>query len=61
LLFYLLHDEKQISTQTPPTYLVHAKNDPVSVKNSCVFEKALNEHKIPISATYFEEGGMVLK
>ena len=50
-------NEKQVSHQTPPTYLVHAKNDPVSIKNSYVFENALKEYKIPVSSTYFEDGG----
>lgn len=50
-------NEKQVSHQTPPTYLVHAKNDPVSIKNSYVFENALKEYKIPVSSTYFDEGG----
>ena len=50
-------NEKQVNSDTPPTYLVHAKNDPVSVQNSYVFEKALKEYNIPVSTTYFEEGG----
>jgi acetyl esterase/lipase len=50
-------NEKQVSSQTPSTYLVHAKNDPVSIQNSYVFEKALKEFKIPVASTYFEEGG----
>jgi acetyl esterase/lipase len=50
-------NEKQVSTQMPPSYLVHAKNDPVSIQNSYVFEKALKKFNIPVSSTYFEEGG----
>lgn len=50
-------NEKQVSSNTPPTYLVHAKNDPVSVQNSYVFEEALKKFNIPVSTTYYEEGG----
>lgn len=50
-------NEKQVNAHTPPTYLVHAKNDPVSINNSYVFEEALKKFSIPVSATYFEEGG----
>lgn len=50
-------NEKQVNSNTPPTYLVHAKNDPVSVQNSYVFEEALKNFNIPVSTTYFEEGG----
>jgi acetyl esterase/lipase len=50
-------NEKQVNSNTPPTYLVHAKNDPVSVQNSYVFEEALKKFNIPVSTTYFEEGG----
>lgn len=50
-------NEKQVNSYTPPTYLVHAKNDPVSVQNSYVFEKALRKFDITVSTTYFEEGG----
>ncbi|WP_194972414.1 alpha/beta hydrolase [Aquiflexum lacus] len=50
-------NEKQVNSNTPPTYLVHAKNDPVSVQNSYVFEEVLKHFNIPVSTTYFEEGG----
>ena len=50
-------NEKQVNAQTPPTYLVHAKNDPVSVQNSYVFEEALKKFNIPFTTTYYEEGG----
>ncbi|WP_373524516.1 alpha/beta hydrolase [Aquiflexum sp.] len=50
-------NEKQVNSKTPLTYLVHAKNDPVSIQNSYVFEEALKNFNIPGSTTYFEEGG----
>ncbi|EKB49448.1 alpha/beta hydrolase fold protein [Cecembia lonarensis LW9] len=50
-------NEKQVSTDTPPTYLVHAKDDRVSIQNSYVFEMALKGKGIEVGTTYFETGG----
>ncbi len=54
---HLFSNDKQVTQDTPPTYLVHAKNDNVSVQNSYVFEAALKEHNVPVETTYFEGGG----
>ncbi|WP_414534320.1 pectin acetylesterase PaeX [Dickeya chrysanthemi] len=49
--------EKQVSAQTPPTFLVHAIDDPsVSVDNSLVMLSALRENKIPAEIHLFEQG-----
>ncbi|WP_419715601.1 pectin acetylesterase PaeX [Dickeya chrysanthemi] len=49
--------EKQVSAQTPPTFLVHAIDDPsVSVDNSLVMLSALRENKIPTEIHLFEQG-----
>ncbi|MBP2859034.1 alpha/beta hydrolase [Dickeya oryzae] len=49
--------EKQVSTQTPPTFLVHAIDDPsVPVDNSLVMLAALREHHIPTEIHLFEQG-----
>lgn len=49
--------EKQVSTQTPPTFLVHAIDDPsVPVDNSLVMLAALREHGIPAEIHLFEQG-----
>ncbi|WP_194775351.1 alpha/beta hydrolase [Pararhodonellum marinum] len=53
----LYSNEKHVNENTPPTYLVHAKDDNVSIKNSYVMEAKLKEHHIPVGTTYFEEGG----
>jgi acetyl esterase/lipase len=50
-------NEKQVSSDTPPVYLVHAKDDGVSIQNSYVFEAALKEKGIEVGTTYFETGG----
>ena len=50
-------NEKQVNAATPPTYLVHAKDDRVSIRNSYVFEAVLQEKGIHVSTTYFESGG----
>ncbi|WP_038901303.1 pectin acetylesterase PaeX [Dickeya dadantii] len=49
--------EKQVSAQTPPTFLVHAIDDPsVSVDNSLVMLAALRAHQIPAEIHLFEQG-----
>lgn len=47
-LIDLLSSEKQVTPQTPPTFLAHAKTDAlVSVENSALFYAALKAHKVP--------------
>ncbi|AOR65192.1 pectin acetylesterase PaeX [Pectobacterium wasabiae] len=49
--------EKQVTAQTPPTFLVHAVDDPsVSVDNSLVMFNALRGEKIPVEMHLFEKG-----
>ena len=50
-------NEKQVNSDTPPTYLVHAKDDWVNIQNSYLFEEALKKFNIPVAATYYERGG----
>jgi len=50
-------NEKQVDTNTPPVYLVHAKDDRVSIQNSYVFEAALKATGIEVGTTYFDAGG----
>ncbi|WP_423146160.1 alpha/beta hydrolase [Rubrolithibacter danxiaensis] len=50
-------NELQVTPKTPPTFLVHAKDDPLSVKNSLVFEKALKENQVPVELYLYEKGG----
>jgi acetyl esterase/lipase len=56
-LLDLYSNEKHVDADTPPTYLVHAKDDNVSIQNSYIFESVLKAHNIPVGTTYFEAGG----
>ncbi|MCS4436046.1 alpha/beta hydrolase [Aquiflexum gelatinilyticum] len=53
----LYSNDKQVTAETPPTYLVHAKDDPVKIENSYLFEAALKQNNVPVAHTYFEKGG----
>jgi acetyl esterase/lipase len=50
-------NELQITSQTPPTFLVHAKNDPVSVRNTILFADSLNAKGVFSEVLLYEEGG----
>ncbi len=51
-------NELQINRQTPPTFLVHAKNDDVvKVANSIVFYDALQKNNVAASIHFYEKGG----
>lgn len=54
--FYSL--EKQVSEQTPPTFLWHTAADPVvPVENSLMFATALSACKVPFELHIFPKGG----
>nr|WP_313804365.1 alpha/beta hydrolase [Sphingobium sp.] len=47
-----------VSTATPPCFLVHAEDDPtVPVENSLLFRQALKEKGVPVETHLFAEGG----
>ena len=47
-----------VTAQTPPTFLVHAIDDPaVPVENSLIMMRALQAAKRPVEVHLFEEGG----
>nr|WP_243415060.1 alpha/beta hydrolase [Altererythrobacter segetis] len=47
-----------VTAETPPTFLVHAMDDPaVPVDNSFIMLRALRAAKRPVEAHFFEEGG----
>ncbi len=51
-------NELQVSSFTPPTFIVHALNDStVSVRNSVQFYEALLDKKINVSIHVFPQGG----
>jgi acetyl esterase/lipase len=53
----LLSNEKQVTPQTPPTFLWHTANDGgVPVENSLLFAAALSRHKVPFDLHIFADG-----
>ncbi len=51
-------NEMQVTRQTPPTFLVHAKDDKtVKVQNSMMFFEALQKKKVPAEMHLYEHGG----
>ena len=51
-------NEMQVTDQTPPAFLVHAKDDTtVPYANSLVFAEALKKHHIPVEIFLYEHGG----
>ncbi|MDB5296789.1 MAG: axeA1 2 [Phycisphaerales bacterium] len=49
--------ELRVTAQTPPTFLVHAKDDPVKVQNSELFAAACKAAGVPVELVTFEKGG----
>jgi acetyl esterase/lipase len=53
----LLSAEKQVTADTPPTFLWHTADDPgVLVENSLLFAQALRRHKVPFELHIFPTG-----
>lgn len=51
-------NEKNVNKKTPPTYLIHAKDDKtVPIENSLHYQQALNKYKIPNYLFTYEKGG----
>ena len=56
-LVKLYSNEKQVTKETPPTFLTHAKTDAVvSVENSRMFYEALKAHGVKAELLEFPEG-----
>lgn len=50
--------EKQVTDQTPPTFLAHAKDDTVVIpRNSALFAEAMRRHRVPCEYLELESGG----
>lgn len=49
--------EKRVSRDTPPTFLVHAANDPVKIQNSELYRDACLSHGIPVGFYRLSSGG----
>lgn len=57
-LVALFSNEQQVTAQTPPTFLAHAKDDkPVPCENSQAFHEALVLHKVPSRYLELPSGG----
>ena len=50
-------NELNVTNETPPAFLVHAKDDPVDVRNTTVFADVLNEKGVFSEVLLFESGG----
>lgn len=50
-------NELQVTPQTPPTFLVHAKDDPVSVRNTILFADSLNAKGVFSEVLLYDAGG----
>ncbi len=51
-------NELHVMPQTPPTFLVHAKDDDgVSVKNTLNFAQELKKNNVPVEIYLYEKGG----
>jgi acetyl esterase/lipase len=57
-LLNLYSNEKQVTTNTPPIFLIHAEDDDaVPVQNSLLFYDALVKNKVKAEIHLFQEGG----
>jgi acetyl esterase/lipase len=51
-------NEEQVTDQTPPTFLVHAKDDDaVPYANSIWFAETCKNHHVPVEVYLYEKGG----
>ncbi|WP_132054530.1 alpha/beta hydrolase [Pseudocnuella soli] len=50
-------NDVQVNAQTPPTFLVHAKDDPVKVENTLFFAAAMKKIGLPQRVYLYETGG----
>lgn len=50
-------NELHVTTKTPPTFLVHAKDDGLKVENSLLFAEALKKEGVPVEMYLYEKGG----
>lgn len=51
-------NELQVTSNTPPAFLVHARDDKVvPVANSIHFVEAMQAHNVPVEVYYYDAGG----
>jgi len=49
--------EVQVSTNTPPTFIAMAQDDPVRVENALLYSLALKQTKVPVELHVYPAGG----
>ena len=49
--------ELHVNSNTPPTFLVHSKDDRVKIENSYAYRDALLRNKVPVETLFYEQGG----
>ena len=49
--------EINVTPETPPTFIVHAKDDPVSVRNTTLYADSLNAKGIFSEVLLYDSGG----
>ena len=55
---FTLNPNVPVTSNTPPTFIVQAENDPVdSVNHSLVYFEALKNAKVPVEMHLYAEGG----
>ncbi|MFO0910394.1 MAG: alpha/beta hydrolase [Isosphaeraceae bacterium] len=52
-----LSPEIRVSSQTPPTFLAHADNDPINPENSALFFLAMKRANVPVELHIYKSGG----
>jgi acetyl esterase/lipase len=50
-------NELQVTRETPPAFLAHAKDDPVDYRNAIVYADALKRNGVQAEVLLFEKGG----
>ena len=54
----LFSNERQVTQETPPAFLIHAEDDnAVPIKNSLVFKQALENHQVAVELLVYPKGG----
>jgi acetyl esterase/lipase len=53
----LYSNEKHVTPETPPTFLISTTDDEVSPENSILYFKACRLNKVPVEMHIFEKGG----
>jgi acetyl esterase/lipase len=49
--------ELNVTPETPPTFIVHTKDDPVKVRNSIALKEAMDKAGVPCRLELYDKGG----